>query len=165
MIVYIIAALSKDGYITDNKTDQIKWTSEEDKEFFKQKTLSSGVVVMGNKTYKAIGRPLSGRLNIVYSSNINLKNVSGFEYTNVDPVKLINELKIRGFSEVAIIGGQQIYSLFMKSGVITDLYLTTEPISLGGGLTLFSKDVDYSDFKLVETKMLNTNTTLSHYQK
>lgn len=164
MKVYIIAAMSADGFITDDISDQREWTSREDKAFFKDKTVKSTVVIMGNSTYKAIGEPLVNRLNIVYSSDSTLRDMYGLEYTQLNPGELIRDLAKRGFIEIAIIGGQQIYTMFMNSGLVTDLYITVEPVLLGSGKTLFKNLISQHDINLHRSNQLNPNTILNHYK-
>ena len=95
---------------------------------------------MGSHTYESIGRPLKERVNIVYSRS---KSYDGIEVTQKRPEDLLQELKERNFKEVAICGGSQIYSMFMKEGVVDRLYLTIEPILFGKGITLFNEPFRY----------------------
>jgi dihydrofolate reductase len=70
MNVFIIAAISADGLIAkDSDEKSTAWTSKADKKFFSERTKKAGVVVMGRKTFDTIGKPLSERLNIVYSKS------------------------------------------------------------------------------------------------
>ena len=65
------------------------------------------------------------------------------ERTDKSPRELIAELAKRGFKEVAICGGSQIYTMFMESGVVNKLYLTVEPILFGDGIKLFKRDLSH----------------------
>jgi dihydrofolate reductase len=139
MKVFIIAALSADGYIArDEKHGSLGWTGKEDKRRFVELTKRAGVVVMGSTTYATLQRPLKERVNIVYSKS---KIFEGAETTQKSPAELVAELEARGFKEVAICGGSHIYNLFMKAKVVDKLYLTIEPIVFGAGIRLFSEDM------------------------
>jgi dihydrofolate reductase len=85
------------------------------------------------------------------------------ETTQEDPRTLVNRLENEGFSEVAIGGGSTIYSMFLNAGVVTDVYLSIEPIMFGQGVTLSNDKVDIK-LKLEEVKKLNDNTILNHYK-
>jgi dihydrofolate reductase len=135
---FIIAALTTDGYIAKDENHSAFWTSKEDKKRFVELTKRAGVTVMGSTTYKTLPRPLKERVNIVYSRS---KNFEGAETTQKAPLDLLQELESRGFKEVAICGGSQIYTLFMKAKVIDRLYLTIEPHLFGKGITLFNDEV------------------------
>ena len=139
MHVFIIAALSADGFIGRDSHHLASWTSKEDKQFFVEKTSRAGVVVMGSRTYETIGKPLKGRLNIVYSRT---RSYEGVETTQKEPSLLLKELEQRGYHEVAILGGSHIYTLFLGAGVVDTLFLTLEPLLFGAGISLFSKPLE-----------------------
>jgi dihydrofolate reductase len=162
MKVFIIAAMSLDGFIARSENEKsFDWTSKEDKEFFVERTKKAGVVVFGAKTYQTIGKPLKDRLNIVYSRT---KKFEGVETTHKEPKELIKDLESRGFAEVAICGGASIYTLFMKSGVVDEIYLTIEPIIFGQGIKFFNEKLDFK-LELLESKILNSQgSLLLHYK-
>ena len=95
---------------------------------------------MGPKTFSTLPKPLAGRVNIVYSR---AKKFEGAEMTTKSPLELVDELKKRNFSEVAICGGAEIYSMFMEADVVDYLYLTIEPIIFGNGIRLFTTDMSH----------------------
>ncbi|MEX2014916.1 MAG: dihydrofolate reductase family protein [Candidatus Saccharimonadales bacterium] len=161
MKVFIIAAVTADGFIARNDHQQIDWTSKEDKKFFRDTTKKSGVMVMGGNTYRTFKKPLPGRRHIVYTKG----SVEGdaFEKTVQKPKDLVNQLKDEGYDEIAIIGGSTMYSMFLAAGVITDVYLTIEPLFFGGGVKLLSENTDIK-LKLQSSEKLNENTILMHYK-
>ncbi len=138
MKTFIIAALSADGFIAKDENHSALWTSKEDKRRFVELTKRAGVVVMGAKTFKTLPRPLKERVNIVYSRS---QNFEGAEITQKSPHDLLAELESRGFKEVAICGGSQIYNMFMKAKLVDRIYLTIEPLVFGKGINLFSEDM------------------------
>lgn len=139
MHCFIIAALTADGHIAKDEHHSAFWTSKEDKKRFVELTKRAGVIVMGSNTYQTLPRPLKERINIVYSKS---KTFEGAEVTQKSPQELLQELESRGFKEVAICGGSQIYTMFMKAGVVDRLYLTVEPLIFGKGLSLFSEEIN-----------------------
>lgn len=139
MKTFLIAALSADGFLAkDDQHSPMNWTSKADKKRFVELTKRAGVVVMGSKTYKTIGRPLKDRVNIVYSKS---QSFEGVEITQDRPIELLKKLEARGMKEVAICGGANIYTMFMKAQVVDTVYLTIEPTFFGKGVTLFSDDM------------------------
>lgn len=161
MKVYIIAAVSTDGFIAKSKDEVINWTSKEDKRFFKDMTKKSGVMVMGGNTYRTFSEPLPGRRHIVYTRS-GIDN-EAFEKTNESPKDLVKRLEGEGFDEIAIIGGGFINSLFLDSGLVTDVYLTVEPLVFGGGVKVFHSPSD-ARLRLHSVKKLNDSTVLMHYK-
>lgn len=137
MKAFLIAAMTADGFIAkDDKHSSFGWNSKEDKKRFVELTKRAGVVVMGSKTYATFPGLLKERVNIVYSKS---KSFEGAETTQKSPAELLQELESRGFKEVAICGGAQIYTMFMKAGVVDRVFLTVEPIFFGKGVNLFSE--------------------------
>lgn len=159
---FIIAAQSLDGYISPlSHTNSMSWTSGADKEFFKKKTKEAGVVIMGRTTFETIGKALSDRKTIVYSSKP--VEAEGVETTSLPPDELLKQLEQEGYTEVAICGGSSIYSLFLNSGLVSKLYITLEPIMFGAGIPLF-KDMPHTTMSLLSTTPLDQNTLLLEYQ-
>jgi dihydrofolate reductase len=138
MKAFIIAAVTADGFIAkDDKHASFGWNSKEDKKRFIELTKRAGVVVMGSKTYATLPGMLKERTNIVYSKS---KTFEGAETTQKNPIELLQELEARGFKEVAICGGSQIYSMFLKAGVVDRIFLTVEPLIFGKGISLFNEN-------------------------
>lgn len=163
MKCFIIAALTVDGYIA-RETKQIStvWTSKADKKRFIELTKLAGVIIMGLNTFNTIGKPLPGRLNIIYAPK-DVTKIEGVEITDKDPRDLLLDLEKRGFKEVAICGGSMIYTLFMKAGVVDTLYLTKEPVIFGSGLRLFRETLDYK-LELVTNETVEGGTILLEYK-
>ncbi|MEA2715089.1 MAG: dihydrofolate reductase [Candidatus Parcubacteria bacterium] len=160
MICFIIAALSADGFIAKNDRHPAFWTSKEDKKRFVDLTKRAGVVVMGAKTFATLPRPLKERVNIVYSRT---KKYEGAETMDKSPEELLKELDSRGVKEVAICGGSEIYTMFMKAAVVDTLYLTIEPILFGTGIKLFNEDMLYH-LKLISSMQAGNGALLLEYK-
>jgi dihydrofolate reductase len=164
MKVFIIAALSADGYIAKNpNTPSTTWTSKEDKVRFVALSKQARVCVMGLNTWQTFGgRPLKDRLNVVYSPTPIENLPAGVEVTSASPTDLLRDLESRGYTEVAICGGSMIYTMFMKSGLVTNLYLTIEPVLFGSGIKLFKEELDFK-IKLDKSEVTPGGTVLLDY--
>ena len=156
MKVFIIAAISTDGFIAKDSQHAALWTSKADKKRFIELTKRAGVVIMGSATYKTLGRPLKERVNIVYSKSQNFEEA---EMTQDHPKDLIRKLEERGFKEVAICGGSHIYTMFMKAGIVDTVYLTIEPVIFGKGISLFNEDLLYH-LELKSAKQSDSSSAL-----
>lgn len=164
MNVFLIAAISADGFIAENKTQtSTQWTSQADKQFFIEKTKEAGVVIMGSTTFATIGRPLPNRLNVIYTRNPEkIPTHPNIRTTQLPPKELIEELEKEGYTSVAVCGGSNIYTQFLASGLVNKLYLTIEPILFGSGIKLFDKDV-LVRLQLVKTTKLTDQTVVLEY--
>lgn len=161
MSVFIIAATTLDGFIGHDSHHFADWTSKEDKKIFVELTKKAGVMVMGYNTFKTIGRALPGRKTIVYSAEeLDAANV---ETTTEEPAALVARLHAEGYTDIAICGGQQIYTIFMQAGVVDRMYITLEPTLFGEGLSLFGGAVT-NRLRLAESRKLNHDTLLLEYE-
>lgn len=157
---FIIVAQTLDGFIARDKNQlSMDWNSLEDKKRFVALTKRAGVVVMGSTTYETFNKPLKDRLNIIYSRS---KTFEGTETTTDDPITLLKNLEERGYTEIAICGGSEIYTMFMDAGVIDTLYLTVEPIYFGEGIKLFNKSIN-KRLTLVNLEKLESGTLFLEY--
>lgn len=160
---FALFAETADGLIarTADTTASTAWTSKEDKKFFIQKTKDAGVIVMGLTTYKTIGKPLPGRLNVVYAP-AGTPEIPGVELTSLPPKELLADLERRGHTAVAICGGATIYTMFMEAGAIDTLYITVEPLIFGSGLRPFNKDLEIK-LSLREVHRLGNDVLVLEY--
>jgi len=110
------------------KNGQLPWRIPKDLKWFKDLT-KGHIVIMGRKTYDSLPqKPLPDRYNIILTQNSELlKNKHGFDnvyFTNSHNV--LNELadlrQAYGFSTAFVIGGRQIYELFMN--LFQEMYIT-----------------------------------------
>lgn len=172
MKVLLIAALSLNGKIAQaTNQSSLEWTSKEDTAFFIEKTKESGTVIMGQRTFETIGRPLKGRRLIVLTQDASLKaknvgadeNGTRLEFVEEAPVDLIRRLESEGVASVVIGGGSFVYSSFLRDKLVTDLFLSMEPILFGNGIPLAES---FEDVKLrfVASKQLGEQTVLLHYE-
>lgn len=160
MKAFIIAALTADGFIAKDSSHAAAWTSKADKKFFRERTAQAGVIVMGSKTYDTIGKALPNRRNVVYTRS---KRYDGAETTAEAPKDLFARLEAEGAKEVAICGGASVYTLFMKSGLVSKLYLTVEPLAFGKGITLFDEALDLK-LSLASSTPLEGGAVLLEYE-
>ncbi len=163
MNTWLLAAITLDGKIAEESDQLADWTSKSDKRFFVKKTKEAGVLIMGRTTYETIGRPLPGRLNIVMTrSPERYESIHGeLEYTSVTPEDIISSLKGRGFESCVIAGGGQIYKQFIDAGLITDYFLTIEPILFGRGVGL-ADGINPVKLDLISQESLGGEAALLH---
>jgi dihydrofolate reductase len=161
MKVFIIAAITANGFIARNRQELANWTSKEDKKLFVELTKRAGVMVMGSTTYSTIGRPLPGRRTIVYA--MPGFEAEGVEITAEDPHDLVRRLAAEGCQELAICGGSSIYTMFLDAGLVDELFLSIEPIMFAGGVP-FITNKNEINLALLEERKLNEHTILAHYE-
>ncbi|HSX16490.1 MAG TPA: dihydrofolate reductase family protein [Patescibacteria group bacterium] len=163
MKTFIIAATTADGFIGRDAGHLADWTGNADKKLFVKLTKEAGVVIMGSRTFKTIGRALPGRRTIVYTHHPKEITAEGVETTSEKPAQLVDRLKSEGANGVAICGGASIYKLFMEAGVVDELYITVIGKLFGTGVPLFGETLDVN-LMLLETEKLNDKSVLLHYK-
>lgn len=167
MKVILMMVMTADGFIAKNSSQpSIEWTSSADKEIFIKRTKEARVIIMGLATYKTIGRPLPGRLNLIMTFRPEIEQgiPDKLEFTNDAPEIILQKLEARGYKEVILGGGTSINSLFLQKNLIDEIQVTIEPILFGGGLNLF-KNLDLNlKLELLETKNLGNDVVNLRYK-
>lgn len=171
---FLIAALTADGFIGRDSTHlSTRWTSKEDAKFFRTKSKEAGVIIMGRKTYDTMGKPLPGRINVVYTrqapaGQATLENATELEpgqlyYTSLAPAQVIEKLAQLGQTQLAVSGGASVYRQFLQAGVVDELFLTIEPVLFGEGVRLLDQSTQLA-LQLREVIQLSNQTIVLHYQ-
>ena len=121
MNIVLIAAIGKERQLGLN--NELLWQLPGDLPRFKQITMGAPIV-MGRKTFDSIGRPLPGRANIVLSRNAELQ-IDGVQIaTTIEQALDIAEQEQS--DDVFIIGGGEIYSLFLDQANVLELTLVDD---------------------------------------
>ncbi len=163
MKVSLIAVLSANGKIAKDSSLTVDWNSREDMEWFKKVTMDMGTVIVGRKTFELIGRPLPHRLNVVMTRRkIHEEGDNNVIFTAQDPKGILDLLKKSGKKKVAVIGGKEIFSLFLKENLIDEMYITYEPI-LFDGIDLFENVAYDIRLRTEEIRRLKSGAIVVHY--
>ena len=123
MKIAIIVAMDEDGYIGSDQS--LPWRLSSDMSRFRSLTEGDGfnTVIMGRKTWDSLPgsyRPLPERVNIVMSRDTNWKAEGAV--TALYPGRAIEIAFAEGSEECWIIGGSQIYELFLDRA--TEIHVT-----------------------------------------
>ena len=132
MILSIISAIGKNNEI--GKGNTLLWDLPLDMKHFRE-TTKGHTVIMGQKTFESIGRPLPNRRNIVLTKDelFNGENIE-IVYSVEELFDLLEKTEDKD-SEGFIIGGGQIYKLFIDKA--DKLYITHVDESFPEADTLF----------------------------
>lgn len=167
MEVFLIAAMTLDGYIGRSETDRsFDWTTSEDKVEYIAKIKQAQHLVMGATTLKTFQKFPPGTVCHVYTRNPadfkteGLSQAATYFPTNNAPIDLVAELASQGVAQLAICGGASIYQQFLAAGVVTKIYLTIEPIMFGDGIKLFGPTTAGKKLQLVSSRQLNDQGSL-----
>ncbi|CAG7856084.1 dihydrofolate reductase [biofilm metagenome] len=116
MKISLIVAMASNRAIGLN--NQMPWHLSADLKRFKQITMGRPII-MGRKTYEAIGKPLPGRTNIIVSRNLSYQQAGCVVVDSIDAA--INH-GCRLDEEVFVIGGATLYAATLP--IADNLYIT-----------------------------------------
>ena len=163
MKTILVMATTLDGKIGRDPDHPVDWTGKEDKKTFVRLTKDAGVVIMGRKTFDTMGRSLPDRKNIVMTrGKIKTASDGNVVFTSQPPGDILESLALQGHDTVALIGGAQVNSLFLREKLIDEICLTIVPKIFGTGLSLFNDEADL-DLELDSIQQLDQGSLLLHY--
>lgn len=165
--VILVAATSINNKLTSGLDgNSFSWTSLEDQIYFSKLIKSSDLVIMGRKTYQVNSSKMDlkhGPLRLVLTkhpekySHLNIPN--HLEFISLSPTEISLQYFPK-YKQILILGGSQIYSLFLNQHIITDIYLTVEPLIFSTGKNLFDKLKINQKCNLISADKLNQKGSL-----
>lgn len=169
----MVAGISLNGKITDEQGDFSKYSSPEDKAFLQQKIAESDVLIMGRITYEKHSKSRkSSKPVIVFTRSVNGLKIHDEKHSEVHffhdkKEDLIHLCDLLQYHTVTILGGAEIYHWFLEQKLVTDIYLTVEPLLFANGKNLLKGSFlpDQKNWKLISSQTFNKEgSTLLHYQ-
>jgi dihydrofolate reductase len=137
--IEMIVAMNEEGLISG--VNNIPWNVPEDMAFFRKLTMDN-IVIMGRKTWESLPsqhKPLRGRINIIMTREALFKKVGNDPANGVYVVTdiaeawvLLNKLHVAERNRVFVIGGREIYRLFLPICEVihvTEIDYTDEPVN------------------------------------
>ncbi len=106
-VIALVVAIAGNGVI--GVKGGLPWRLPSDLKRFKAMTMGKPVI-MGRKTWESVGRPLPGRLNIVVTSNPDLRLEGARTANSLDRALDIAKAGNPEAGEICIIGGGHIYA-------------------------------------------------------
>lgn len=171
MKIILIAAISLDGFITRHDTPGSGFTSPEDKRFYKEAVSGFDSFIFGSKNFLLskdwIGKRLHPKqLKVVLSRSperLRKEEAPGEIELARSPAESVQKLKQHGCQRTALLGGGQIYGLFLKENLVDELWLTVEPLLFGDGTKLAETRLDFRG-ELLSSENLGPSTLLLKYK-
>ena len=161
-------AMTADGFIAKDKTQNANWTSKADKKAFVAETKKHGLIIMGHTTFQAIGKPLPDRLNLILTSSpekYKNQEIPGLlEFKKGSPKEIIKLLEQKGFKSAVLGGGAKTNADFLKAGLVDEILLTIEPKLFGQGMTLTEGENFDLELELLEAKKIGDGAVMLHYK-
>lgn len=173
MVNYVYIGQSLDGYIAGPE-GELDWLDEIDnpeKDDFGYTTFMKNIdaLIMGKKTFEKVlsfGEwPYKKPVFVASNSLSSLPHsVDGKAFLmKGTPNEMAQILNKNGFSNLYIDGGSLIQS-FLKEGLIDKIIVTTLPVLLGKGISLFGDLPERVKLKLVSSEVLLNQLVKTHYE-
>ncbi|MBO4547391.1 MAG: dihydrofolate reductase family protein [Treponema sp.] len=185
MILYM--AVSIDGIAAlDDEHGIEEYGSPEDRDFFLGRAKKCGAVVMGRKTAR---HKVGGVPNIVLTHSAKDCRVKpdndtgapdndtvscsrltrasfgdGRVYMSGSAQQVYDKIAAMGFKKVALLGGPATNEQFLRAGLVDEIFLTVEPVTIGRGIHFANQPLE-TRWTLAGVKKLNKRGTLVlHYK-
>jgi dihydrofolate reductase len=136
----LVVAAAKNNAI--GKEGNLPWHLPNDMKYFKNITWAMPVI-MGRKTFEALGKPLKGRKNIIISRRNDFKPEGAIVVNNFEDALFV--AKETDAKEAMIIGGGEIYKMAFEKA--SRIYLTRVDAEPEGDT--FFPELDKKEWKLV----------------
>ena len=171
-IYQAVVVTTIDGKIAKHSNHNVNWSSREDKKFLHQKIKESDVIIIGRKTFEVARTTLTKKEFLTRNYIVLTRSVKTTKrqnpqtiFLNPNSVRIDQFINKLGYQKICILGGTQIYSLMLTMGLMTDLFLTIEPLIFGQGQGIFDFVRENVKLKLISKKNLNqSGTILLHYR-
>ena len=164
----MVVATTLNGKITQGDKSGSSWTSKEDSEFLSKIEKQNNLIIMGSKTfeisYDLLHLPTSDKLHVIVTRNkakyADYQKEGCFEFTDKNPQDIIDNLVMRGYKKGLLLGGSEIYTLFISNNLVDNLYITIEPEIFGSGKSILENLPLNVHLKLKEMQKINTQGTI-----
>lgn len=168
MKLILVADVSANGklLLTDNPNHPVPKASVD---FYMQKVFQAGNLIIGSKTLEAFQQHFGGiqqifpGIEVVVLSRSH-KEANGWKRVN-NAEEAVNHLQEKGFEEIVIGGGVQVYNTFLDKDMLTDIYFNYVPIIVGDGGILGTAADLLTSFELMEHNLLGEGIMQIHLQK
>ena len=81
------------------------------------------------------------------------------------PQEICAKLEARGIHKAALLGGPSTNLQFLRAGLVDEIYLTVEPVTIGRGIRFLNEPLE-SRWTLADSQVLNERGTIVlHYKK
>lgn len=134
----ILAAIDEEGGI--GREGVVPWYIPADLAYFKRLT-QNGTLIMGRKTYETLGGGLKGRDHIIMTRTATCSK----QHTFCCSIEEVLELCGMIDKGIYIIGGSEIYKLFLDRGLVSEMIITR--VSSVYGCDRFFPAFDCSRFR------------------
>lgn len=169
VIVYI--AMSLDGYIAkpDGDLDFLSIVEKEGEDYGYNTFIETiDTILIGRKTYDkvlsfGIGNPHEDKITYVITNTVKTSE-KNIVFYNDDIELLIKQLKWSKGKNIFVDGGAQLINYLLSKKLIDEMVISTIPILLGDGISLFQAQKKEISLQLMSSKSFEKGLVQMHYK-
>lgn len=175
MKISIYVAVSLDGFIAkpdgniDWLTEDVSAEEVENDNGYKEFLNSVDALVFGGKTYRqmrSFGDWLyPNKKCVIISRTETESDLPDVSFTTDSPQQIVESLKNEGCRHLWVMGGGEIHSLFLNTGLVDEMRIFVMPIILGEGIPLFAPPVTDTRWNLLGHRNWRSNIVELHYRR
>ncbi|MHA3735487.1 dihydrofolate reductase family protein [Pseudomonas sp. Eth.TT006] len=170
---HVFIAVSLDGFISRPDGD-IDWLLQRDDQTedhgYGTFIADKDVIVMGRGSYEKVltfdtwfyDRPVVVLSRQLAGTPVPEALQGKVRFSSLAPVELMAELASQGIARVYVDGGQVVQS-FLRDGLVTDMVITTVPVLIGSGRSLFGALEHDIALKLIASRGFPSGLVQSTY--
>lgn len=163
-------ACTLDGFIAeaDGSFEKFPWDETMVADFF-ESLKAFDVVLMGRKTYEVglnAGKtnPYPTLKSYVFSRTMPVSPDKQVELVAENAVERVKKLKQETGQDIWLCGGAELATQLFAARLIDELILKLNPVLFGDGISLFSRVVDSTPLKLIESKQYDSGIMVLRYE-
>jgi dihydrofolate reductase len=126
------------------------------------------VVLMGRKTYEVglkagVTNPYPTMTSYVFSRTLKESPDKRVTLIRENAVEVVRELKNKPGKDIYLCGGGDLAATLLSEGLIDEIILKLNPLLLGSGIPLFSRNIHLTELELTRSKVYGNGVVLLHY--
>jgi dihydrofolate reductase len=162
-------AISLDGFLAgpDESIDWIRRSPEAEK-LMTEMWRGVDTMLMGRKTYEfavRMGGPIRwGKVRTYVFSRTLSEVTGGAELVSGDAAEFVRELKGREGGDIIVMGGGELGSSLIETGLVDEIGFNIQPLLLGGGTPAFQPFEQRVGLELTEARAIGEGCVLVRYK-
>lgn len=171
---HVFIAISLDGFIA-RPDGNIDWLIQRDEPSedhgYNAFIADKDMIVMGRGSYEKVltfdtwfyERPVLVLSQQLTGTPVPERLAGKVQFSNLAPKALLEDLERQNIRRIYVDGGQVVQS-FLRDGLIDDLVITTVPVLIGSGRSLFGNLSQDINLKLVASRSFRSGLVQSTYK-
>jgi len=185
--IAVLEHISLDGFLA-TRDGGLEWAQVDDEiwEFVEPVIKACDTAIYGRKTYEMMaaywpsaadspdasphdvehGRWAAGATKLVFSRTLASApwgTDASATLVRDDPAAALRTIKQQSGGDMVVLGSASIAHALLQHGLVDDLYLTVNPVLLGGGLPMFPNAAQSRMLRLIDSRQFSSGVVGLHY--